>query len=441
MRTLKVHQVTEHGKRFDLALHEEYDSGFYKDDGRAAGTPFSRRPGYDGYGRSAAGGGERPSSLSDRVTCDLKLDKMKVHGIGMDEAADRPSSSGEHAQRRSPGSKEEAAQPLNMTMGARPGPPPLMLPTSDMMDFREYNRDINAMEKAAYKSFTDVPSILSETINNEYGFRRSQMQPPPFPGLDLGLRGPPTTAALNKMDVEQLVREGIDPEAYCNICKKELCSKYFLRTHMEKTHGIKMDIPPSNHSRGKPGPKPTSLAKAGSLREDPLRPVFPVSAMPPGFPPALMPTVDGAIRGGGGGPGGFNQGRSSFEKSHFRWKAPNSATARVTCDICHKEVCNKYFLRTHKLKKHGVAPSDSTPSSDSAMASSQSSPASAPTSRPDNFAGQRHGHAAPLGGLPHSLQHPTAAHRQASPQSGGPEAAAAAAAATTTTTAAQGQQK
>ena len=27
---------------------------------------------------------------------------------------------------------------------------------------------------------------------------------------------------------------------------------------------------------------------------------------------------------------------------------------RVQCDICHKQVCNKYFLRTHKQKVHGI---------------------------------------------------------------------------------------
>ncbi len=27
---------------------------------------------------------------------------------------------------------------------------------------------------------------------------------------------------------------------------------------------------------------------------------------------------------------------------------------RVQCDICNKQVCNKYFLRTHKQKVHGI---------------------------------------------------------------------------------------
>ncbi|CAF1181236.1 unnamed protein product, partial [Adineta ricciae] len=39
---------------------------------------------------------------------------------------------------------------------------------------------------------------------------------------------------------------------------------------------------------------------------------------------------------------------------------------RVSCDICHKQVCNKYFLKTHKLKVHGVA-SDSLHTSSSSL--------------------------------------------------------------------------
>jgi len=33
---------------------------------------------------------------------------------------------------------------------------------------------------------------------------------------------------------------------------------------------------------------------------------------------------------------------------------------RVACDICNKQVCNKYFLRTHKQKVHGIF--DTSPS-------------------------------------------------------------------------------
>lgn len=35
-----------------------------------------------------------------------------------------------------------------------------------------------------------------------------------------------------------LVKLGIDPEAYCFLCKKEFCSKYFLKTHKLNMHGV-----------------------------------------------------------------------------------------------------------------------------------------------------------------------------------------------------------
>lgn len=44
---------------------------------------------------------------------------------------------------------------------------------------------------------------------------------------------------------------------------------------------------------------------------------------------------------------------------------------RVSCDICHKQVCNKYFLKTHKLKVHGVGPDSSTVSSSSSSTTNQ----------------------------------------------------------------------
>lgn len=31
---------------------------------------------------------------------------------------------------------------------------------------------------------------------------------------------------------------------------------------------------------------------------------------------------------------------------------------RVVCDLCKKELCNKYFLRTHKIKVHGLSPAE-----------------------------------------------------------------------------------
>ncbi|XP_049536204.1 uncharacterized protein LOC125951419 [Anopheles darlingi] len=62
--------------------------------------------------------------------------------------------------------------------------------------------------------------------------------------------------------------------SYCEICNKELCNKYFMKTHMQRMHGIEIE--------------------------------------------------NGAQIGG------------------------------VVCNICNKELCSKYFLRVHKHNTHGI---------------------------------------------------------------------------------------
>jgi hypothetical protein len=71
--------------------------------------------------------------------------------------------------------------------------------------------------------------------------------------------------------------------SYCEICKKELCNKYFMKTHMLKMHGINIEGGPP--------------------------------------PPGLISTV-----------GGSNS---------------NGPTGGVICQICKKELCSKYFLKVH----------------------------------------------------------------------------------------------
>ena len=45
-----------------------------------------------------------------------------------------------------------------------------------------------------------------------------------------------------------------------------------------------------------------------------------------------------------------------------RWSSRNSSQQqRVRCNVCGKEVCNKYFLRNHKFKKHGIPLEASAP--------------------------------------------------------------------------------
>ena len=78
--------------------------------------------------------------------------------------------------------------------------------------------------------------------------------------------------------------------SYCEICKKELCNKYFMKTHMLKMHGINIES---------------------------------------------MPGAMGAVSQANPAPmGGMSGG--------------------VSCHICKKELCSKYFLKVHMQNSHGI---------------------------------------------------------------------------------------
>ncbi|CAH1377548.1 unnamed protein product [Tenebrio molitor] len=84
--------------------------------------------------------------------------------------------------------------------------------------------------------------------------------------------------SVNRIPVssaERRISMNVTPtSSYCDICNKELCNKYFMKTHMQRMHGIEIE--------------------------------------------------NGAQIGG------------------------------VICDICNKELCSKYFLRVHKHNTHGI---------------------------------------------------------------------------------------
>lgn len=84
----------------------------------------------------------------------------------------------------------------------------------------------------------------------------------------------PTTPTSSVPTPERKSSSLTPTSSYCEICNKELCNKYFMKTHMQRMHGIEIE--------------------------------------------------NGAQIGG------------------------------VICNICNKELCSKYFLRVHKHNTHGI---------------------------------------------------------------------------------------
>lgn len=119
----------------------------------------------------------------------------------------------------------------------------------------------------------------------------------------------------------------VDPESYCSICKKEFCSKYFLKTHKLNIHGIQPDMTPTSQGNKSVYLQSTSTASNGSIKE-----------------------------------------ASKVAESVGNPQPPKTAifSGRNFCDICNKELCNKYFLKTHMLKMHGIFMEDCKVSNPSA---------------------------------------------------------------------------
>lgn len=248
------------------------------------------------------------AKLADRVTCDicnkdlcnkyfLKVHKFKVHGVET-STSDNKFDPSRIAKHQLTGDFELIKNAVKQEPKDVPSQSPKIHAKPDKMkDFPQFSPKM--------PSFMPMP-MLSRPME----MPRDKVMSP--------------SNNVEKPSNEELVKMGIDPEAYCEICKKEFCSKYFLRTHRLNIHGI--STPESSQSS--PGKISPMLFQQ-------------ISNMPLNL--------------------SMNSGKkkNGFEKHSWRWKEPMNSH-RVSCDICNKEVCNKYFLRTHKLNKHGILPSENS---------------------------------------------------------------------------------
>ncbi|XP_054715526.1 zinc finger protein 62-like [Uloborus diversus] len=99
-----------------------------------------------------------------------------------------------------------------------------------------------------------------------------------------------------------------NPEAYCELCEKEFCNKYFLKTHKANKHGI---CSSENNSSGY-----SYKLSYKNMHMNPQVTQQMISQM----------CENGATFG----------------------------SADSYCNICQKYFCNKYFLKKHKQNIHGI---------------------------------------------------------------------------------------
>lgn len=262
------------------------------------------------------------AKLADRVTCEicnkelcnkyfLKVHKMKVHGIDI-------------------GQQERSPKPGTTIQSERiPSKLDFSPSSGSRIDFSNFQIG---------KHFNLKPE-QKETSHSRPNSTQSMTS------VDNALNMP-----VERPSNEELVKMGMDPEAYCEICKKEFCSKYFLRTHKQNIHGI----PPKTESQE----SKSSFSMAPHLALS--TPLLPSSFMSTTSPyaqtkPMNLSSSNGSLNSIG------SSGRSKSSSAQNKWKEPQNSS-RVTCELCNKELCNKYFLRTHKINKHGILPEEMSPS-------------------------------------------------------------------------------
>ena len=85
----------------------------------------------------------------------------------------------------------------------------------------------------------------------------------------------------------------INPEAFCELCCKEFCNKYFLRTHKHKKHGVPYPEgyePKKKSPKGKDsssGSEPKDGEKSDTKMDNPPGNASPTNQIPEGMVFAL----------------------------------------------------------------------------------------------------------------------------------------------------------
>lgn len=148
------------------------------------------------------------------------------------------------------------------------------------------------------------------------------------------------------------------PNAFCDICFKKFSSPAALKKHRVKIHEIGVSKSQNENKSG--DDHSNSGSKSDGDRKDSITTPVPFN-LPEGFredyqveqedtnftpePRKLSPSSMQQAK----------DANFSFDKL----KRLGVSNPEAFCELCCKEYCNKYFLRTHKLKRHGIfLPSD-----------------------------------------------------------------------------------
>ncbi|KMQ87197.1 zinc finger protein 516 [Lasius niger] len=262
------------------------------------------------------------------------------------------------------------------------------------------------MQSQSEESWSGSPVNQIVTMTNHLqalsGFPGTLAQYLPLPGFPL-----PDPQQVPRSSLGPVPIKIFNPDAYCDMCNKEFCNKYFLKTHKANKHGIYVDSPAPSTAMDVANVFGATNFHAGNTS---------VKLEPPTTPPqkrfrneestikkhkqkdesSMDQQSDGqqiplsqneedreTSRDSPGGMEallkqeyGVEQEDATFMPAPRHLSPQSIQQARDSgfsadllrrlgvinpdafCEICCKEYCNKYFLRTHKMKRHGIVIQD-----------------------------------------------------------------------------------
>lgn len=148
-----------------------------------------------------------------------------------------------------------------------------------------------------------------------------------------------------------------NPEAFCDLCNKEFCNKYFLKTHKANKHGIYTESlsGPSLLEQMPSLPFTNYFSTNNESFESPS--TFQGSSISKNL---FYQTTNTANRNNPKKiqtPQILPPPPQQQQNNLYSLKSSSSGNMRALCNICQREFCNKYFVRRHKLKIHGIVDS------------------------------------------------------------------------------------
>ncbi|XKL65286.1 hypothetical protein PGB90_008706 [Kerria lacca] len=192
--------------------------------------------------------------------------------------------------------------PLNLTKNSRIECFPKVEPKTEP---QIYSLRIDDPLKNVKSESSNYENCMSNAFIDDKKDRSSPFSP----------RTPPVSVMRNLFTnaVTRTTCRIFNPEAFCNICNKEFCNKYFLKTHKANKHGV--------YCENKDSSVDTEL---------------------PAIP--LMFTWN------------VKNNNVKVPTNPYLFNVNTVKDSSAFCNICEKEFCNKYFLRRHKEKMHGIIP-------------------------------------------------------------------------------------